>query len=98
MNRSNPALGGSGSSARAVSASRHMVSARSIIVAISFLACCRGLPIWRVMSSATWSAMARKAGTIWPTRRTRSATGVRRQSRWTARARAPMVSSSEGVV
>ena len=66
MKRSNPALGGRGSSASAPSASRHMVSARSIMVAISFRACWRGLPIWRVMSSATWSAMARNAGTIWP--------------------------------
>ena len=80
------------------SASRHMVSARSIMVATSLLACWRGLPIWRVMSSATWSAVARNAGTIWLTSRTRSATGVRRQSRWAARARAAVASSSDGVV
>ncbi len=64
MKRVKPSFGGSGSSARACSAIRHMVSARSIIPLISFRACWSGFPIWRVMSSATWSAIARKAGTI----------------------------------
>src|SRR5438093_9165682 len=50
MNRRNPSFGGSISSARAVGASRHIVSARSIIVAISLRASWRGFPICRVMS------------------------------------------------
>ena len=42
--------------------------------------------------------MARNAGTICPTASTRRATGTRRHSRWAARARATMASSSEELV
>src|SRR3990172_8866561 len=98
MKRRNPAFSGKASSARAAGARRHIVSARSIIVLISFRDCWRGLPIWRVMSRATASAICRNAGTIWATTLTRSPTATLRHARWAARARSMMRASSRASV
>ena len=98
MKRLKLSFGGIGSSASASGARRIIVSARVSIVSTSPRAWRMGLPIWRVMSSATASFIARNAATNSVQAAMRTASGVSRHACWAARIFTRIESSSASEV